>query len=73
MITALVRKSLAEAESRRSLTRPRGEEAIDAALRALRTKWPWMKTLFADSAYDRAGPMEEAVMLEFTVEVMPKI
>jgi transposase len=44
-----------------------------AALRALRTQRPWMKTLFADSAYDRAGPMDEAAMLGFTVEVVRKI
>jgi putative transposase len=44
-----------------------------AVLRALRAKWPWMKTLFADSAYDRAGLMDEAAMLDFTVEVVRKI
>lgn len=44
-----------------------------AVLRALRAKWPWMKTMFADSAYDRAGLMDEAAMLEFTVEVVRKI
>ena len=33
VIAALVRKSLAEAESRRSLAGPRGEDAIDAARR----------------------------------------
>ena len=44
-----------------------------AVLRALRAKWPWMKTLFADGAYDRAGLMDEAAMLDFTVEVVRKI
>ena len=44
-----------------------------AVLRALRAKWPWMKTMFADSAYDRVGLMDEAAMLEFTVEVVRKI
>jgi transposase len=44
-----------------------------AVLRALRAKWPWMKTLFADSAYDRAGLLDEAAMLDFTVEVVRKI
>lgn len=44
-----------------------------AVLRALRAKWPWMKTQFADSAHDRAGLMDEAAMLDFTVEVVRKI
>lgn len=42
-------------------------------LRALRRKWPWMKLLFADSAYDRKGLMDEAAMLDFTVEVVRRI
>lgn len=44
--------------------------AANAVPRALRAKWPWMKTLFADSACDRAGLMDEAAMLDFTVEVV---
>jgi putative transposase len=44
-----------------------------AVLRALRARWPWMRTLFADSAHDRAGLMDEAAMLDFTVEVVRKI
>lgn len=44
-----------------------------AVLRALRSKWPWMKTLFADSAYDRTGLMDEAAMLDFTIEIVRKI
>src|SRR4051794_35901112 len=44
-----------------------------AVLRALQAKWPWMKTLFADSAYDRAGLMDEAALLDFTFEVARKI
>lgn len=44
-----------------------------AVLRALRARWPWMTTLFADSAYDRAGLMDEAALLDFTLEVMRKI
>ena len=43
-----------------------------AVLQALRARWPWMKTLFADSAHDRAGLMDEAAMLDFTVEVARK-
>lgn len=39
-------------------------------LRALRRRWPWLKVLFADSAYDRTGLMDEAAALEFTIEVI---
>ncbi len=42
-------------------------------LRALRAKWPWLKTLFADSAYDRKNLMDEAAFLDFTVEVIRRI
>ena len=42
-------------------------------LRALRKRWPWMKLLFADSAYDRKALMDEAAFLDFTVEVIRRI
>jgi putative transposase len=39
-------------------------------LDALRKRWPWMKHLFADSAYDRTKLMDKAAFLDFTVEVV---
>lgn len=42
-------------------------------LEAVRQRWPWMKHLFADSAYDRAMLMDKALMLDFVVEVVRKM
>lgn len=39
-------------------------------LEGLRQRWPWMKHLFADSAYDRTKLMDKAAFLDFTVEVV---
>lgn len=42
-------------------------------LEAMRKRWPWMKHLFADSAYDRKKLMEKAAFLDFTVEMVRRI
>jgi putative transposase len=42
-------------------------------LKALRQRWPWLKHLFADSAYDRGTLMDKAAFLDFTVEVIRRI
>jgi transposase len=42
-------------------------------LEAVRQRWPWMRHMFADSAYDRAMLLDKAAMLEFVVEVVRKI
>jgi transposase len=39
----------------------------------LRKRWPWVKHLFADGAYDRAQLMDKAAFLEFTIEVVRRI
>ncbi|KAA0675754.1 IS5 family transposase [Azospirillum brasilense] len=39
-------------------------------LEAIRKRWPWMKHLFADGAYDRKKLMDKAAFLDFTVEVV---
>jgi len=39
-------------------------------LDALRKRWPWVKHLFADGAYDRAGMMDKAAFLDFVVEII---
>jgi len=44
-----------------------------AILDAVRKRWPWMKHLFADGAYDRAQLMDKAAFLDFTVEVVRRI
>ena len=42
-------------------------------LAAIRKRWPWIKHLFADSAYDRGKLMNEAAYLDFVVEVVRRI
>ena len=33
-------------------------------------RWPWVKHLFADSAYDRLKLMDKAAYLDFVVEII---
>lgn len=42
-------------------------------LTALRHRWPWLRTLFADGAYDRGKLMDKAAYLDVTVEVVRRI
>jgi putative transposase len=42
-------------------------------LEAVRQRWPWIKHLFADSAYDRAMLLDKAALLDFVVEVIRKL
>ena len=44
-----------------------------AILDAIRKRWPWLKHLFADGAYDRTQLMDKAAFLEFVVEVVRRI
>ena len=39
-------------------------------LEALRKRWPWIKHLFADGAYDRRQLMDKAAFLDFVVEIV---
>jgi transposase len=41
-------------------------------LEALRKRWPWLKHIFADGAYDRRQLIDKAQFLEFTVEVVKR-
>lgn len=41
-----------------------------AILDAIRERWPWVKHLFADGAYDRLKLMDKAAFLDFTVEIV---
>ena len=41
-----------------------------AILDALRRRWPWIKHLFADGAYDRRQLLDKAAFLDFVVEVV---
>jgi len=39
-------------------------------LDAIRKRWPWVKHLFADSAYDRLTLMDKAAYLSFVIEIV---
>jgi len=41
-----------------------------AILEAIHKRWPWVKHLFADSAYDRLKLMDKAAYLDFIVEII---
>ena len=47
-----------------------GAEAI---IKAVRRRWPWLKHLFADGAYDRGRLMSAAAYRDFVVEVVRKL
>ena len=42
-------------------------------LDALKKRWPWVKHLFGDAAYDRLTLMDEATFMDFTIEVVRKL
>ena len=42
-------------------------------IRAVRKRWPWLKHLFADGAYDRGSLASLAAYKDFTVEVVRKL
>jgi putative transposase len=42
-------------------------------LEAIRKRWPWIKHLFADGAYDRTQLMHKPTILEFVIEVVRRI
>lgn len=41
-----------------------------AVLDGIRKRWPWVKHLFADSAYDRLKLMDKAAYLDFVLEII---
>jgi len=42
-------------------------------LDAIRKRWPWLKHLFADGAYDRTMLMDKARFLDFVIEIIRRI
>jgi transposase len=44
-----------------------------AILGAIRKRWPWIKHLFADGAYDRTQLLDKAAFLDFVVEIVRRI
>ena len=47
-----------------------GAEAI---ITAIRQRWPWLKHLFADGAYDRGKLMSKAAYRDFVIEIIRKL
>lgn len=43
---------------------------VQTILDGIRKRWPWVKHLFADAAYDRLKLMDKAAYLEFVVEII---
>ena len=41
-------------------------------LDAIRKRWPWLRHLFADGAYDRTKLMDKAAFLDFTIQVVKR-
>ncbi len=48
-------------------------EGAELIIKAIRKRWPWLKHLFADGAYDRGKLMGAAAYQDFTIEVVRKI
>ena len=42
-------------------------------LDGIRKRWPWLKHLFADDAYDRAKLMDKAAFLDFVIEIVRRM
>ena len=42
-------------------------------LHAIRQRWPWIKHLFADGAYDRRKLMDKAAFEDFVIEIVRRI
>lgn len=42
-------------------------------VKAVRKRWPWLKHLFADGAYDRGKLMSAAAYRDFVIEVVRKL
>ena len=58
-----------------NLTRADVQDAAGAEriIQAIRQRWPWLKHLFADGAYDRGKLMGKAAYRDFVVEVVRKL
>ena len=41
-------------------------------LDGVRKRWPWLKHLFADGAYDRTQLMDKAAFLDFTIQIVKR-
>ena len=43
------------------------------SLDAIRKRWPWLKHLFADGAYDRTKLLDKAAFRDFVLEIVRRV
>jgi transposase len=48
-------------------------QGAEAIITAIRKRWPWLRHLFADGAYDRAKLMSLAAYRDFVIETVRKL
>ena len=48
-------------------------EGAEAIIKAIRPRWPWLKHLFADGAYDRGKLMRAVAYRDFVIEIVRKM
>jgi transposase len=64
-----------DADGRLLMVNPTTADVSDSAgallnLEGIRKRWPWLKHLFADGAYDRTRLLDNAAFLDFAIEVV---
>lgn len=77
-ITGRKRHIAVDTEGRLLMVNMTAADVSDSAgaqsiLNALRKRWPWVKHLFGDGAYDKRQLMDKAAYLDFTVEVVRRL
>jgi transposase len=45
---------------------------VQMILDGVRKRWPWLKHLLADGAYDRTQLMDKAAFLDFTIQIVKR-
>jgi putative transposase len=48
-------------------------QGAEQIIKAVRQRWPWLKHLFADGAYDRGRLMSQAAYRDFVIEIVHKL
>src|ERR1700676_4749525 len=72
------RHVVVDTDGRLLMVNPTPADISDSAgaqmiLDAIRKRWPWLKHLFADGAYDRTQLMDKVDFLDFVIEVVRRI
>jgi putative transposase len=51
----------------------RDAAGAERIITAIRKRWPWLKPLFADGAYDRGKPRRKAARRDVVIEIVRKL